>query len=608
MSETTSSPSVHLHPISPSSESSFSSTDSAPRSDPTSDEQPDLGAFTTVLREWTHLQPGPRIPVQIRSATSSTTPTFQPEQSVAGSDHEFDRGRRRNSRTSNRSGLSTQSSFTRPPSSSVQPEGSTVWNQALIASYLNSATPSNDVITEEDEESDGLRDSEYTPSPPSRPSTALTVEIASEVDFPSFDGSRDSSRNELDPSPYPDHAEADISLPVPLGSDGQRLDSRETAHRDDELEEGSLPSGGSHGQDTSPTSRDSRHRHVFYTETLSSQSNSRYQSQAEVTSVQLQSQAHPATTIANSSAESLFLPIQDSGSSVTLSSTSSASVRQILPSTSNNDTVSARSSGSTSTLITALFNRSRIPLPPRTTSDSSVMTTGSAQSSDFSLISYQLPETPSITNDEERDSSRHSSGLPPLRPQLNHPPVMLQEFASSSTSLPSSSVASASLSLKTQKSVDSSSSSGSHPNFASAAVEQASANLLPLSHPLGVSHISSLSSDGSPLPNPYSPMPGPRPEGPIQADLVQSSGAASAAGRITVRDFDIVNDLGTPSEQTSELGPFQSLTRSTRTDILPVDDIEEDDEVVPGLRRDLRQSQEILVANRVLDKQTLIGS
>ena len=96
MSDTTSPSSVHLHPLSPSS--SMSSTDSAPQSEPTSDEQPDLGAFTTVLRAWTYLQPPPRIPLQ-----------------------------------------------TRPTSSSDLQEESTVWNHAPIASYLYSETPTIDL-------------------------------------------------------------------------------------------------------------------------------------------------------------------------------------------------------------------------------------------------------------------------------------------------------------------------------------------------------------------------------------------------------------------------------------------------------------------------------
>ncbi|KAH6903810.1 hypothetical protein BKA70DRAFT_590562 [Coprinopsis sp. MPI-PUGE-AT-0042] len=35
----------------------------APNSEATSDEQPDLGAFTTVLRAWNHFQPAPACPL-----------------------------------------------------------------------------------------------------------------------------------------------------------------------------------------------------------------------------------------------------------------------------------------------------------------------------------------------------------------------------------------------------------------------------------------------------------------------------------------------------------------------------------------------------------------
>ena len=160
MSDTTSPSSGHLDPLSPSS--SMSSTDSAPQSEPTSDEQPDLGAFTTVLRAWTYLQPPPRIPVQIYSPTTSATATFQPEQSVVDSDLQSNsQALPLSSSSFNRppSGSVVQedstvgshalqpslSSFTRPTSSSVLQEESTVWNHAPIASYLNSETPSIDL-------------------------------------------------------------------------------------------------------------------------------------------------------------------------------------------------------------------------------------------------------------------------------------------------------------------------------------------------------------------------------------------------------------------------------------------------------------------------------
>ena len=159
MSDTTSPSSGHLHPLSPSS--SLSSTDSAPQSEPTSDEQPDLGAFTTVLRAWTYLQPPPRIPVQIYSPTTSATTTFQPDQSVVDSDFQsnsqallassssFNRPPSgsvlHEDSTEGSHALQSFSSFTRPTSSSVLQEESTVWNHAPIASYLYSETPSIDL-------------------------------------------------------------------------------------------------------------------------------------------------------------------------------------------------------------------------------------------------------------------------------------------------------------------------------------------------------------------------------------------------------------------------------------------------------------------------------
>ena len=140
----------------------MSSTDSAPQSEPTSDEQPDLGAFTTVLRAWTYLQPPPRIPVQIYSPTTSATTTFQPDQSVVDSDLQsnsqalppssslFNRPPsgsvlHEDSTVGSHALQPSLSSFTRPTSSSVLQEESTVWNHAPIASYLYSATPSIDL-------------------------------------------------------------------------------------------------------------------------------------------------------------------------------------------------------------------------------------------------------------------------------------------------------------------------------------------------------------------------------------------------------------------------------------------------------------------------------
>ncbi|KAF8811124.1 hypothetical protein BYT27DRAFT_6456423 [Phlegmacium glaucopus] len=189
MSDTTSPPSVHLHPLSPSS--SMSSTDSAPQSEPTSDEQPDLGAFTTVLRAWTYLQPPPRIPVQIHSPTTSTTTTFQPDQSVVDSDFQ-------NSSQPPAHPPST-SSFTRPPSSSVLQEESTVWNHAPIASYLYS--PNIERIRDEDDNSVGSTEG------------GRTVEINSELSF----DDRLSSVPSLQPQ------DPDVAVPVPLVSDSSAL-------------------------------------------------------------------------------------------------------------------------------------------------------------------------------------------------------------------------------------------------------------------------------------------------------------------------------------------------------------------------------------------------
>jgi len=219
MSDTTSPPSVHLHPLSPSS--SMSSTDSAPQSEPTSDEQPDLGAFTTVLRAWTYLQPPPRIPVQIHSPTTSTTTTFQPDQSVVDSDFQSSSrapAPRPSSaafiRPSSSSVLHEEStvsslallapsssSFTRPPSSSVVHEESTVWNHAPIASYLYTGTPSIERITDEDDNSVGSTEG------------GRTVEINSELSF--------DDHSSCVPSLQPQYPH--VAVPVPLVSDSSAL-------------------------------------------------------------------------------------------------------------------------------------------------------------------------------------------------------------------------------------------------------------------------------------------------------------------------------------------------------------------------------------------------
>ncbi|KAJ7708369.1 hypothetical protein B0H17DRAFT_1165928 [Mycena rosella] len=98
-------PSISTSPISP-----FSSF-SVP-SEPTSDELPDLGAFTTVLRAWNHLQPPLRtFTYQAQHSTSTTSSSMEPE-----------------------------SDYLPEPSLA----GSTVWSQRPIASYLDSISATTD--------------------------------------------------------------------------------------------------------------------------------------------------------------------------------------------------------------------------------------------------------------------------------------------------------------------------------------------------------------------------------------------------------------------------------------------------------------------------------
>ena len=130
------------------------------------------------------------------------------------------------------------------PSSSVRPDGSTMWNHALIASYLRNGTnPSIDAITD-DEEYEGMGGGgyQYTPG-----RIALTADIASEIDYPS---SRDSNPPFVQMSPYPP---SDSIIPVILESDAQRMDSREPARFEEGLE-GSADRD--RGDTSSATSRD----------------------------------------------------------------------------------------------------------------------------------------------------------------------------------------------------------------------------------------------------------------------------------------------------------------------------------------------------------------
>ena len=522
MSEATSSPSGAIS----SSSSSLSSPNSAPISEPTSDEQPDLGAFVTVLREFNHLQPPPRIPVQIRTATSSTTPTFH---SVSGAELRSRSGRTGNSRIGSQGAESTLSSFTRPPSSSFHPDGSTVWTHALIASYLNNGTPSNDVITD-DEEYEGMGgEYQYTPA-----SIALTVDIASEVDFPSFDErSQDSNPPFVEMSPYP-QSDSVIPLPVILESNTQRLDSRETDFEDD-LERSI---DRDHGDSSSATSRDIIRPFLEdpVSATITTNSQNHSHSESHLTSIQLQSQARPNTTTVASPSSSLSYPtLPSSGVAPYISS---GSVPQ-QPSSPENNPRNIAITGNSPTYLASLLNRSQNPIPPRTTSDSSLTTTGSASSSSLSLLSYQIIETPPLPVEEESDPETST------RPSLPRQPM---PATTSTNTMASLSTASLSASLKTQRSVPSHSDSSSASTHSFATQRQ---------HPLhqvfnessGAVSQTSLPASVSTLPNPHSPAPSPEPELPrleVGFNSHSSFREGWSTGRITARDIGIVNDLGTP--------------------------------------------------------------
>lgn len=127
----------------------------------TSDEEPDLGAFTTVLRAWGYLQPPLRIPPHFQSSSSSRT-------------------------------RSTPTTITGYPGfgggdSVVTVEESTVWNRIPIQSYFRQSygTDMSSGRTERGRAAvlqELEYDEELLSSPPPSPASALTVEIASEVD------------------------------------------------------------------------------------------------------------------------------------------------------------------------------------------------------------------------------------------------------------------------------------------------------------------------------------------------------------------------------------------------------------------------------------------
>ncbi|KAF6752850.1 hypothetical protein DFP72DRAFT_903787 [Ephemerocybe angulata] len=136
-SDTASASSRLTIPISP-----IFSTDAASssRSDATSDEEPDLGAFATVLWAWNNLQPTQRMPMpHFPTGQSTFTPTFNDNSSISSFTHP---------------GFSEASGMQSPEPDA---QADTVWAQHPIQSYfsLNSITPSSERPQElEDDEYD----------------------------------------------------------------------------------------------------------------------------------------------------------------------------------------------------------------------------------------------------------------------------------------------------------------------------------------------------------------------------------------------------------------------------------------------------------------------
>ena len=95
-------------PVSPFSPRTISSS----ASHYTSDDQPDLGAFTTVLREWVHLQPYPRIPSHHHVNYQHLHSHFE---------------------------IDLEDRVNEPSDRDTSGARSTVWNQRPIADYLHSS-------------------------------------------------------------------------------------------------------------------------------------------------------------------------------------------------------------------------------------------------------------------------------------------------------------------------------------------------------------------------------------------------------------------------------------------------------------------------------------
>ena len=545
MSETTS-PSISIHPVSPYSLDSLNSpADSAPRSDPTSDEEPDLG-FNQVLRELPHLQPSHRIPIQIRSATSSTTPTYHAE-SVTGTDvrsRAAQRSRNSNSTRASRSGMSasTLSSFTRPPTSSMQPDGSTVWDHPRIASYLFglSGTPSNEHShsieeeDEEDEEEDATGD-RYSLSPASRSSTPRTVEIADEHDLPEDQSQVLQQFREVF---SPETTTSAIPVTVAVASESQRLDSRETARtEDDEIEIDSL--SNSQDRDSNSLTYMARPRPPLQEEqTVTTPSSQEYESSDP--SMQLRSQQAPPTTT-SSSTSSVSLSSYENGSDITIPIAGPSSVNSFITTsietTTYNTDSSTSASDSASTLMDIVRNRSRNPLPSNTISDSYMTTTGTGsgtRSSHISLLSYQLPETLSAGVIYEDSEPERFSGFRTPR------------HANVSNLLSGSETPSTSTSMMTQQSqsiYSSGTGTGSGTVSGHRRMLSHAPNVNPpsASSPLMNSELSSLFSSEEPL---------------FGSILPNVPGAVD-----TWREIAVVNDLGTPDQPPSESILFEPPRR-----------------------------------------------
>ncbi|EKM77583.1 hypothetical protein AGABI1DRAFT_130274 [Agaricus bisporus var. burnettii JB137-S8] len=201
MSDTT--PSTLTSPLSSLFSESFSPGGQSGSEIVTSDEEPDLGAFTTILRAWGYLQPQPRIPLQFSSLTSSSTRWTTPT-TITGYPGFGD-------------------------ANSEPVEGSTIWDHFPINSYLRASNANSTATSSGRTERarplllEEPEDDDYVSSPPPSPvsESEQTVEITSEADATSLrSGTDDDGEGMLEPRATPSNEGRTVLV---AGSQGEQM-------------------------------------------------------------------------------------------------------------------------------------------------------------------------------------------------------------------------------------------------------------------------------------------------------------------------------------------------------------------------------------------------